>query len=130
MGDLVPITSKLEKLIPRLGSDADGEIVATVRAIGRALKSSGCDWHDLAAALTRRAEPTYFALRPDFNRVRPASDLHRMALWLMQHAFDRIKPSSRPFFATMVTQLARRGASAKQERYLRDLYAQHGGPAA
>jgi hypothetical protein len=39
----------LGKLIPLLASNHDGEVVATVRAIGRALKSGGCDWHDLAA---------------------------------------------------------------------------------
>ncbi|SFK79182.1 hypothetical protein [Methylocapsa palsarum] len=40
--------SKITKLIPRLASDFDGEVVATARAIGRALKSAGLDWHDVA----------------------------------------------------------------------------------
>jgi hypothetical protein len=34
-----------------LASDHDGEVVATARAIGRLLKSTGHDWHDLAASL-------------------------------------------------------------------------------
>lgn len=38
----------LAKMLPRLGSSFDGEIVATVKAIERVLKSSGSNWHDLA----------------------------------------------------------------------------------
>jgi hypothetical protein len=41
----------LDKLIPLLASNHDGEVVATVRAISRVLKSGGFDWHDLAARL-------------------------------------------------------------------------------
>jgi hypothetical protein len=51
----VPATlaPKLAKMLPRLASDYDGEVVATVRAIERLLRSSGRDWHDLAATLCR-----------------------------------------------------------------------------
>jgi hypothetical protein len=45
---LIPM---LNKLIPRLASTHDGEVVATVRAIERVLKSAGRDLHDLAACL-------------------------------------------------------------------------------
>ena len=38
----------LAKLIRVLASDVDGEVLAAVRAMGRALKASGCDFHDLA----------------------------------------------------------------------------------
>jgi hypothetical protein len=44
---------QLCKLIPRLASEHDGEIVATARAIGRTLESAGCDFHDLANAIER-----------------------------------------------------------------------------
>jgi hypothetical protein len=44
---------RLLKLIPLLGSDASGELVASATAIGRLLKSVGLDWHDLAAAVER-----------------------------------------------------------------------------
>jgi hypothetical protein len=43
---------KLAKLIPLLGSDKDGEVVAAARAIGRALQSAKADWHDLVRVLT------------------------------------------------------------------------------
>jgi hypothetical protein len=46
------ITDKIGKLIPRLASDHDGEIVSTVRAIRRTLESAGSDLHDLAARLS------------------------------------------------------------------------------
>jgi hypothetical protein len=47
----------LGKLIPRLASTFDCEVVATARAIERVLKTSGRNWHDLAAAVTPPAEP-------------------------------------------------------------------------
>ena len=37
-----------QKLIPRLASSFDGEVVATARSLERALKSDGLDLHDLA----------------------------------------------------------------------------------
>jgi predicted nuclease of predicted toxin-antitoxin system len=49
---LAQLTPKLGKLLPLLGSDRDGEVVAAARAIDRALRSAGCDWHDLAARLS------------------------------------------------------------------------------
>ncbi len=50
------IAERLGKLIPRLASDHDGEVVATVAAIGRTLQGAGLDWHDLAK---RVADPSY-----------------------------------------------------------------------
>ena len=43
---------KIVKLIPLLGSDKPGEVLATVAAIDRRLKATNRDWHDLAEALT------------------------------------------------------------------------------
>ena len=45
------ITPTLGKLIPRLASNHDGEVVATVAAIRQVLAANKLDWHDLAAAL-------------------------------------------------------------------------------
>jgi hypothetical protein len=42
----------LARLIPRLSSPFDGERLATVAAIDRALRSNNLDWNDLAGALT------------------------------------------------------------------------------
>lgn len=41
---------KLTKLIPRLASEHDGEVVATVRAIRRVLERSGASLHDLSSS--------------------------------------------------------------------------------
>jgi hypothetical protein len=38
----------VENLIPRLASPYDAEVVATARALDRALKAEGFDLHDLA----------------------------------------------------------------------------------
>jgi hypothetical protein len=50
---LATIAPSLDKLIRRLGSNYDGERLATVQAIDRVLKTAGRDWHDLADAVTR-----------------------------------------------------------------------------
>jgi hypothetical protein len=50
------IAPTIAKMLPRLASDYDGEVVATVRAIERVLRSGGRDWHDLAATLCRPAQ--------------------------------------------------------------------------
>ena len=42
------VRSVLAKLIRLLASDVDGEVLATVRALGRALRASGADFHDPA----------------------------------------------------------------------------------
>jgi hypothetical protein len=46
----------LARLIPRLGSPFDHEVLATARAIERTLKSQKLDWHDVAAAQHMRHE--------------------------------------------------------------------------
>ena len=51
-----PVADRLGKLIPRLASDHDGEVTATVAAIGRTLVGAGLDWHDLAR---RVAAPSF-----------------------------------------------------------------------
>jgi hypothetical protein len=46
------VATRLAKLISRLASTHDGEVLATVGAIRRTLESAGLDLHDLAWALT------------------------------------------------------------------------------
>jgi hypothetical protein len=59
----------ISRLIPRLGSPHDGEVVATARAIQRSLKSQRLDWHDLAAVVTAQAPPTQW----DYERHESAT---------------------------------------------------------
>jgi hypothetical protein len=43
---------QIGKLIPRLGSAFDGEVVATARAIEKTLAGAGLEWFDIVNALT------------------------------------------------------------------------------
>jgi hypothetical protein len=52
--NLPPIVAKL---VPRLASTHDGEVVATARAIERALRAASLDWHDLVARIGGRPAP-------------------------------------------------------------------------
>jgi len=49
---LAPVADRLAKLIPRLASDHDGEVLATVGAIRRTLDGANLTLHDLAKVLT------------------------------------------------------------------------------
>ena len=49
------VAAKLAKILPRLGSEHEGEILATVAGIGRTLAAAGLDWHALAAAVEASA---------------------------------------------------------------------------
>jgi hypothetical protein len=46
--NLKPIVERLVKYIRLLASDKDGEVIAAARALERALKGIGADFHDLA----------------------------------------------------------------------------------
>lgn len=59
-----PVADMLAKLLPRLASDQDGEVVATANAIRRTLGSAGLDLHDLAKRVAATSEPFKFTL-PD-----------------------------------------------------------------
>lgn len=51
MTALTVVAPKIAKLIPRLATDHDGEVLATVQAIRRTLAAAGLDLHDLVGAL-------------------------------------------------------------------------------
>ena len=52
---LALIFPELERLIPRLGSSYDGEVLGVAREIRRVLAGAGIDFNDLVAALRRDA---------------------------------------------------------------------------
>jgi hypothetical protein len=90
---LTTVGPKLQKLIPLLGSDKAGEVVATARAITRTLKKAGLDLHDLAkilgrgeqpAALDHRVEPVCWVDIPESERpawLARMSDSRRLSPW-------------------------------------------------
>jgi hypothetical protein len=49
------IPAIVPKLIARLSSPFDYEVISTARSIGRILESNKLDWNDLATALTARS---------------------------------------------------------------------------
>ena len=50
--------AKIRMLLPVLGSDQSGEVVAAAAAIGRLLEADGLDWHALADRLAGPADTT------------------------------------------------------------------------
>jgi len=74
--DFPPI---LARLIPRLSSPFDGEVVATARAIERALKTQKLDWHDLAKTVTAQSVPAQCNYEP---RRTESDEAHRRRTWL------------------------------------------------
>ena len=121
MGDLSPITGKLGRLLPRLASDRDGEVLATVAAIRRTLTREGFDLHDLAARLSDAAPARRAAPTPPEGAAPLA-----MAAWLDRHARHRLSPKEAAFVAAAHRLLTtRRTLSLKQMAWLRDLYGRH-----
>lgn len=128
MADLSPDTgARLGRLLPRLASDAPGEVVATVQAIRRTLDRAGLDLHDLAQRLTEAPRPVQPEPRkPEPHAQRERADLLAMAQWLRLHALDRLTARQADFVATAARLLtAGRTLTPKQAKWLRDLHAQH-----
>jgi hypothetical protein len=98
---LVEVAPLVSKLIPRLASDHDGEIVATARAIGRVLKAAGRDWHDLA------------------NAIQPiATDRRSLARFCASHQHS-LSARELNFIISIARQ--NRELTGKQEKWLRDI---------
>ena len=121
MADLAPdLTAKLGRLLPRLASDAPGEVNATVQAIRRTLDRAGLDLHDLAQRLTVAPNP----VQPEPRQPKPHGGLCDMAAWLRLHALDRLTAGQRDFVVKASGLLAAgQTLTPKQEKYLRDLAA-------
>jgi hypothetical protein len=110
---------KITAILPRLASEHDGEIVASVRAIGRVLHSGGNDWHDFTATFERGVNA------PDVrskNRSATAAPTWRAAAYYERDGLlamlcdqDWLSPWERSFVASITTQYtARRSLSPKQ----------------
>lgn len=123
MADLSPdLTGRLSRLLPRLASDAPGEVVATVWVIRRTLGRAGMDLHDLAARLTEAPR----LVDPERHAPPDRADLLSMALWLHARATARLTPKQADFTATALRLLtAGRALTPKQATWLHDLHAQH-----
>jgi hypothetical protein len=78
--------ARVAKLIPMLGSDNDGEVVATVRALRRVLAGAGSDLHGLAAVVAGASpaprpgpqpQPRPGYGHPDTNAARAWAEMER-----------------------------------------------------
>ncbi len=108
---------QIGKLIPRLGSTFDGEVVATARAIERTLSSVGLDWHDVVDALTpKQTIPLALARR----------DWCEKAGYCDRHGYLCLTDTERKFVADMASMARgrfRREPSEKQLAWLDGIYA-------
>lgn len=133
MTDLSPdLTAKLSRLLPRLASDASGEVNATVQAIRRTLDRAGLDLHDLTARLTEAPRPVPSKPvqpktgKPNRHAQPNGGNPLAMAAWLRACAADRLTPKQRDFVETAARLLtAGRVLTPKQAQWLADLHAQH-----
>jgi hypothetical protein len=101
------IAPMLGKLIPRLSSNFDAEVVSTVRAIERVLRANGRDFHDLAAAIY-----------PPIEAQLQNSDWRRTARFCGANA-ARLTEREMDFLATVARW--RGEPSQKQRKWLRDI---------
>jgi hypothetical protein len=119
MSDLSPdLSARLARLLPRLASDSDGEVLATVAGIRRTLDRHGLDLHDLARRLSG---PVAVAAAEA-----PPVDFLAMTDALRRYASARLRPHELNFINSVAgLRRAGRPLSAKQADWLRDLYAKH-----
>ena len=125
------IGSKLAKLIPRLASPHEGEVLATVEAIRRTLDRAELSLYDLGARLCA-PEPVQPRARPK-PQAKPetapedAEDLLAKAEWLRDHVGDDLTGKQAAFVATAIRMLrAGQSLSEKQRGWLHGLAVMHG----
>lgn len=133
MSQLAPVSDKLSKLLPRLASPHDGEVVATARAIARTLQGAGLDFHTLAAAVSTPPVPAYPTFKPA-PQSRPntraaagadsATRLRHLAhAQLCLSLSHRLRSSEAEFITSMIERLsAGRSATEKQAAWLDAIY--------
>lgn len=113
MGALVPVAPRLAKLLPRLASPHDGEVLATVAAIRRTLEGAGLDLFALAEAIGEAS--------PKRHTIDSWADL---AAWCRDHDGGRLNETEARFVAQMADRLLFGGApSERQAAWLRSIFA-------
>jgi hypothetical protein len=106
---------RIANLILRLSSPFDGEVVAAARALDRALRSTGRDWHELVDVLTRPV------LEPP--PARPPA-LYEIAIWLSD--CGRLNAWECEFIPSVLSRLrAGMNLTEKQEHCLRRTWAKY-----
>jgi hypothetical protein len=126
--------AQVAKLIPRLASDQDGEVVAAARALDRTLKGAGLDLHALAAVVEkppevrevvvyreRSAEPQPW---PSWRYSRQETTWSEIARWCRDNDRGRLSPKERGFVNDMAARLVMNGQpTERQAEWLRGIHA-------
>ncbi|MFD0846908.1 hypothetical protein [Sphingosinicella xenopeptidilytica] len=119
---LAPVAPKLAKLIPLLGSDRDGEALATVRALERTLRAAGLDFHALAAAVEHEeAQPVHHDDDPYPDIAR--GELRQMAEFLYRECRYTLTVKEQQFINSMTYKLAAGlDPTPRQKKWIVDLF--------
>jgi hypothetical protein len=118
------LAKKLARLIPLLGTDKDGEALATVRALERTLRTAGYDFHALAQVVAEPQTVVVYGERP----APPPESLLDIAKWCRTNHGGRLSAREEKFIADMLARLTWRcQPTEKQERWLRSIYLKLGG---
>jgi hypothetical protein len=112
------ITPRLKQLLLMLSSDQPGEVVAAANAIGRALRASGSDWHDLVANLGSAPSKVQSA-SPDRSQY-DIDDWHALRDFCLEHR--RLLRERELDFLTDLGDWQGR-LTPKQTEWLRGIYA-------
>ena len=124
MNALAPISPKLGNLIPLLGSDKDGEVVAAARAICRTLRGSGLDLHDLAELVRKASNPSHSGRQDEGPQ-----DWERAIRWCLTHGSGRLAPKEWAFLNNVLTRVVvGTDLTPKQSKWLEDIVDRLGGP--
>jgi hypothetical protein len=133
-------------LIRRLASGYDGEVVATVRALIRALATDGRDLHHLAKVIEHDGKTGEADIKQAFEAGRKAGivegrkqgtaatvfrdadskELHKIAVFVFENRW-RLDRRHEGFAEDMVRRTQHSKLTPRQEDYLRSLYRQLGG---
>lgn len=110
-------SSKIAKMIPRLASGHDGEVIATRDAIDRSLRAVGHDWHDLAKAYNQMAV-LHIARRAPPPAPPPSMGFGDIARYCRDHDRGQLRDAERRFVADMVRRGFNWSPSQKQIAWL------------
>jgi hypothetical protein len=103
---------RIAKLLPLLGSDKDGEVLATVAAIARILEASSSNWHELAKTIGG----------PDPTRSTKTDD----ALMSFLAGLTSLSDSEANFVSGCQKHIRRRPLSERQREVLESIAERHG----
>jgi hypothetical protein len=111
--------ARLAPLVRLLGSDKDGEVNASVRAMQRRLESDGKDLHDFAASLESHVE-----LEPAYEPAEPES----WPEWSKQADAPELRESNWGAIARWLQNVGAGVLNARERRFIDDMTCLRGWP--